>query len=217
MKHTNLLVAFFITIIGLALISLASCSSNNGMQRSNEATTTMQTMDSDIKLVVVQLDATGASLDELTNPVQSDVKKAFNLFSDNVLKIEKMEKDFAKHADEMNARGKDYFEEWQKEGDSYKNPQIQALSEQRRTKLNDIYGMIAQNSVGVKEAFKTYVSDVKEIQAYLSNDLTPMGIESIAPLSGRVVNDGTNLKNAIKNVQSAIENARAEMYQGDNM
>lgn len=217
MKHTNLLVAFFITIIGLALISLASCSSNNGMQRSNEATTTMQTMDSDIKLVVVQLDATGASLDELTNPVQSDVKKAFNLFSDNVLKIEKMEKDFAKHADEMNARGKDYFEEWQKEGDSYKNPQIQALSEQRRTKLNDIYGMIAQNSVGVKEAFKTYVSDVKEIQAYLSNDLTPMGIESIAPLSGRVVNDGTNLKNSIKNVQSAIENARAEMYQSDNM
>lgn len=39
---------------------------------------------------------------------------------------------------EMNASGKDYFEEWQKEGDKYKNPRIQQLSEQRRLELSRI-------------------------------------------------------------------------------
>jgi hypothetical protein len=146
-------------------------------------------------------------------PGQPDVKKAFNLYTDNISKIEKMEKDFAKHADEMKARGKDYFEEWQKEGNKYKNPQIQELSDQRRAELGEIYGRIAENSVGVRDAFKTYVSDAKEIQNYLSNDLTSKGIEAIAPISRKVVTNGEYLRNAIKNVQTAIERARAEMAQ----
>jgi hypothetical protein len=212
MKITTQSVALLFTMLIVAVIGLAGCDST-GRQRSKEATTTMQTMENDINLVAAQLDATGASLDELMRPGQSDVKKAFNLYTDNMSKIEKMEKDFAKHADEMKARGKDYFEEWQKEGDKYKNQQIQELSEQRRTELGEIYGRIAENSIGVNEAFKAYVSDAKEIQNYLSNDLTSKGIEAIAAISKKVVSNGENLRTAIKNVQTAIERARAEMSQ----
>jgi len=184
------------------------------MQRSDKATTTMQTMDEDITLVIVQLEATGASLAELIKPGQSDVKKAFELYSDNVAEIAKLEKDFAKHAEEMKVRGADYFDEWQKKGDKYENPEIQALSEQRRIELGAIYGKIAENSVGMNEAFKAYVSDVKEIQAYLSNDLTTKGIESIAPISQQAVTDGHRLNNEIKKLQTSIETARLEMERG---
>ncbi len=199
------------SIIALA-ISLTGCAST-GMQRSKDTRTSMETMDNDIQSVAAQLDATGSALDVLMMPNQADVKKAFNSFTDNVSKMEGMQKDFAKHAAEMKARGKDYFEEWQKTGSTYKNPQIQQLSEQRRAKLGDIYGQIAENSIGVNDAFTSYVSDIKEIQMYLSNDLTPKGIEAIAPTSRKVVDDGTNLKDAIKNVQTAIQKARESMSQ----
>ena len=212
MKSPSRFIAVGVTAIIVALFSVAGCGST-GIERSNKASTTMQTVDSDIKLVAVQLDATGASLDELMKPGQTDVKKAFELYSGNVTKIEKMEKEFAKHSDEMKSRGKDYFTEWKKEGDAYKNPEIQALSEQRRVELGEIYGRIAASSVGVKDAFRTYVSDVKEIQMFLSNDLTPKGINAIAPTSNRVVGDGDRLKYAIKDVQTAIERAREEMAQ----
>lgn len=212
MKLTTQSAACLFAVLIAAVVGVGGCDST-GRQRSKEATTTMQTMENDIKLVAVQLDATGASLDELMRPGQSDVKKAFSLFTDNVSKIEKMEREFAKHADEMKARGKDYFEEWQKEGNKYKNPQIQELGEQRRMELGETYGKIAENSIGVKDAFKAYVSDAKEIQNYLSNDLTSKGIEAIAAISRKVVNNGENLRLAIKNVQTAIENARAEMIQ----
>ena len=212
MKQAFQSIAYLSTIFIVAAAGLAGCDST-GSQRSKAATTTMQSMENSINLVALQLDATGASLDELMRPGQSDVKKAFNSYTDNISKIEKMEKDFAKHADEMKARGKDYFEEWQKEGDKYKNQQIQELSDQRRSDLGEIYGRIAENSVGVREAFAKYVSDSKEIQNYLSNDLTPKGIEAIATLSKRVVDNGENLRNAIKNVQSAIVRAREEMAQ----
>jgi hypothetical protein len=212
MKRTEPLVAFLFAAFIMTVIGLAGCSST-GMQRSEKATTTMQTMDNDIKLLVVQLDATGSSLDELTKPGQSDIKKAFEVYTDNVSKMKAMEKQFTRHADEMKIRGKEYFEEWQKEGSQYKNSQIRELSEQRRAELGEIYGRIAQNSIGVNEAMKAYMSDIKEIQLYLSNDLTAKGIETIAPTSRKVVNDGDNLKYATQNVQTAINTARTEMVQ----
>ena len=212
MKTINQSHAFILAALAVAVISMAGCAST-GIERSKEARNTMQAVDNDIKLAVVAIDAAGASLNELTRPGQSDAKKAFDLYTENISKIEEIEKDFAKHADAMKERGNEYFEEWQKEGDNYKNPQIQALSDQRRMELSDIYAQIPLNSVGVKDAFKAYVTDAKEIQIYLSNDLTAKGIEAIAPTSRRVAADGDNLKYAIKGLEMAIERARAEMSQ----
>ena len=206
-------VFFMFGMLMLSVFILTGCGSSTGMQRSEKATTSMETFDNDIKLVVAQIDATNASLNDLTRSSQSDVKKAFDLYKKQVSKIEDLQKSFAKHADEMNARGKDYFDEWQKDGDKYKNPAIQQLSEQRQQELADIYGQIARNSLGVKEAFQTYVSDAKQVLNYLSNDLTPKGIEAIAPTSQKVIYDGDNLKYSIKNVQTAVDRARAEMSQ----
>jgi chromosome segregation ATPase len=210
MIRTNQSATILFTALVVAVACIAGCSST-GIQRSEKATTSMQTIDKDIKLIVVQLDATGASLDELTKPGQSDLKKAFESCTDHVAKIEKMEKAFAIHADEMKDRGKNYFDEWQKEGNKYNNAQIRELSEQRRAQLGEIYAKIAENSVGVKGPFKAYVSDVKEIQLYVSNDLTAKGIESIGPVTRKAVDDGEKLKSAIRELQTAIEKARAEM------
>jgi hypothetical protein len=212
MKPSKKNFACHVTLIIAAIIGLASCNST-GTDRSKQASATMETVENDIKSVGVQLDVTGASLDELMKQGQPEVKKAFDAFTDNLSKLESMQKKVARHADEMKERGKEYFEEWQKEGDKYKNQQIQELSEQRRADLGAIYSRIAENSIGVRDAFKAYLSDAKEIQNYLSNDLTSKGIEAIAPTSKRVVSNGENLRLATKNVQTAIERARAEMAQ----
>jgi hypothetical protein len=203
----------YIAILFLATFMFFTSCSTTGMQRSEEVQSTMQTVDNDIKKTIVQLDAIGASLDELTKPGQADVKRAFELYSKNVSKIKDMEKDFDKHADEMKKSGKDYFSEWDKKDQKYDNPEIQKRSDERRAALSNIYDKIAENSVGVKQAFKTYVSDVNQIQAYMSNDLTNKGITSIASLSDKTVLNGNYLKNELVNLQSAIEDARYEMTQ----
>lgn len=191
---------------------ITSCATT-GMQRSQDTRTTMESMDNDIQEASRQLDATGSSLDELMRPGQTDVKQAFESYKYNVNKMEAMEKKFAKHAEQMKAQGNNYFEEWKKEGDEYSNPTIQQLSDQRREELRKVYDKIAENSIGVDEAFKTYVSDVKEIQTYLSNDLTTKGIAAIGPTSEKVVSDGDSLKYAIQKLQTAIQDVRAEMAQ----
>ena len=212
MKRLNRFMLISLAIVITAAIGMAGCATT-GMERSTKAKISMTEMDSNIKTLLVQLDATGASLRELVKPNNSDVEKAFQLFTQNVSKMEKMEKSFTKHTDEMNAKGKDYFEEWQKEGDKYKNQRIQQLSEQRRLELSRIYGEIATNSIGVKEGLNSYVSDLTEIQKYLSNDLTPKGIQAIEPLAREVINQGNELKYDIKDIQAAVNRANAAMAQ----
>jgi hypothetical protein len=205
----NLLLTLFLVMT----FTVVSCSTT-GIQRSENLQTSLETVDNDIKLIVVQLDAIGASLDELTRPGQSDVRKAFDVYSDNVSKIEKMEKDFANHADKMVENGKTYFQEWEKNGAKYDNPEIQRSSDERRAALSEIYDEIGKNNVGVKEAFRIYVSDVTEIQSYMSNDLTTRGITTISSLSDNTVRNGNRLKSELQSLRSAIEDARAEMRQG---
>lgn len=205
--------AIFLTTLLVGVITLLLACGTTGMQRSEKATTTMQTVADEISLVTAQLDATGSSLDDLTRTGQSDVGKAFASYSSNVTKMKDLEERFAKHADEMKSRGKEYFAEWKKQGDAYTNPEIRELSEQRRAELGEIYQGIAEASLGVKSAFQTYMSDLKEIQTYLSNDLTPKGIDAITPSTHKVVRDGENLKHALNRVQTAIDRAKGEMAQ----
>ncbi|NGP75650.1 DUF2959 family protein [Balneolaceae bacterium YR4-1] len=212
MKLLNHTYTWSSVLLIIAAFGITSCATT-GMQRSEDTRTTMETMENDIQKVSRQLDTTGTSLEALMRPGQTDVKQAFDAYSNNVVEMLAMEKKFAKHAEEMRKRGIDYFEEWKKEGTEYDNPEIQKLSNERRAALGDIYDKIAENSIGVNEAFKAYVSDLKEIQTFLSNDLTTKGIAAIGPTSKKVVTKGNNLHYAIQNVQTAIQNARAEMSQ----
>jgi hypothetical protein len=200
------------SIIMITAIIISGCSST-GMERSKKTSTTMETMDKDIKIVISQLDITGASLEALMRPNQQEIKKTYETFKENVSKMEDKEKDFINHAEEMKSRGKEYFAEWKQEGNEYKNPQIQALSDQRRNELGSIYDEIAENSIGVKEAYRVYLSDIREMQIYLSNDLTSKGIETISPVSKKIRSDGDNLKYSLTNLQKAIDRAREEMSQ----
>ncbi len=207
-KQGNLLAILFVALT----FTVAACSST-GIQRSEDLQSSLETVDNDIKLIVVQIDAIGASLDQLTRPGQSDVRSAFDVYSENVSKIEDMEENFSKNANKMTTDGETYFDNWDQNGDTYDNVELQRSSDERRAELGRTYDRIGQNSQGVKEAFKVYVSDVTEIEEYLSNDLTTRGIESIESLSNQTVRNGNQLKRELENLQSAIEAARSEMRQ----
>ena len=203
-----------ILLICLASVFAVSACSTTGLQRSADVQSTMETVDNDIKRIIVQIDAINNSMEELTKPGQADLKRAFDLFSDSATNIKKMDRDFAKNADKMEDSGKAYFDAWDSDSEQYDNPEIQQRSDERRAELARTYDKIAENNIGVKEAFQAYVSDINQIERFLSNDLTRDGINSISTISDNVANNGSNLRNELQNLQSAIEEAREKMRPG---
>ncbi|MDD2310511.1 MAG: DUF2959 family protein [Desulfuromonadaceae bacterium] len=213
MKLGNCSLPFF-TMFLLGTASLVGGCATTGMDRASSTSDSIQDVDSEMRKMVVQVDLTSASLESLVMPGQSDLEKAFGAYSDNVSKLEKEGNRAIKRLDEMKLNSKEYFAEWEKQGIAYKNPQIRELSEERRLKLSEIYARIPAAGAGVKVSYLAAMSDLKEIRIYLSNDLTPRGIETITPVATKTIQDLESLKASLHPVISALDEMKPELYGG---
>jgi predicted nuclease with TOPRIM domain len=190
---------------------LGGCATT-GMDRSVKASNSIKEVDSEIRKMSVQIDVTAASLYTLVNTGKPDLKKSFDSYTDNLAKLDKEGNRVLKRLEEMKSRNKEYFEEWEKEGDAFTNSEIRELSSERRTRLAEIYARVPAAGAGIKGTYHAYLTDLKEIQKFLSTDLTPKGIESITPVANKSVQDLDSLKISLQPVIAALDDIKAEMY-----
>ncbi len=208
--RNNRLTFFTMLLLGTAAF-LGGCATT-GMDRSAKTSNSIQEVDTEIRKMIVQIDVTGTSLAALVSPGNPDLKKSFDSYSDNLVKLDKEGKKVLKRVDEMKSRSTEYFAEWEKQGDAFTNPEIRALSEERRNNLANTYAKVPTAGVGIKGAYHAYLTDLKEIQLYLSNDLTAKGIEGIAPVANKSIQDRDALKESLTPVISALDEIKAELY-----
>jgi hypothetical protein len=185
-----------------------------GMDRSVKTSNSIQEVDTEIRKLVVQIDATGSSLDTLVVAQKPDLKKSFDSYSNHLAKLEQEGKRTLKRIDEMKANSKEYFAEWEKQGDTFTNPEIRALSEERRVRLATIYAKVPAAGSGIKGAYLAYLTDLKEIQKFLSTDLTPQGVEAIDPVAKKTLQDRELLKDSLRPVVTALDDIKVELYSG---
>jgi hypothetical protein len=209
-KQSLALVTSF--IIGTSAL-LGGCATT-GMDRSVKTSNSIQDVDTELKKMIVQIDLTAKSLDSLVGAAKPDLKKSFKSYDNNLDKLEHEGKRVLKRMEEMKAHSKEYFAEWDKDGAAYKNPEISSLSEERRVKLAEIYARVPASDVGIKSHYLSYLSNLKEIKKYLSNDLTPSGIETINPVAKKAVQDMDALKTSLQPVIVALDEIKAELYSG---
>lgn len=202
----------YYSIILLAVTAfIASCSNTSNLQRSENMYSSLQTVDNNINEIVRQVDAINNSLNELVNSNTTDLRQTFNRYSENVTTIRSMEEGFAENTERMRSNSQGYFNQWDEDGREYNNPEIQARSDERRTELGNAYERVEANTVGLREAFQAYVSDISEIETFLSNDLTSQGIESMRSTANTSIRNGDNLKEELEVLQIAIRDTRSKM------
>ncbi|MDD2899606.1 MAG: DUF2959 family protein [Desulfuromonadaceae bacterium] len=213
MKFKNHSIALC-TMLLLGTASFMGGCATTGMDRSVKTSNSIKDVDSEIRKMMVQIDVTAASLDAVVVPGQSKVKKSFDTYSDNLENLDKEGKKVLKRIDEMKLRSKEYFSEWEKQGDAFTNSEIRELSEQRRSTLAAAYAQVPIAGAGIKGSYHAYLTDLKEIQKYLSNDLTPNGIEAIAPVAQKSAQHLVDLKSSLKPLLAAMDEIKSELYTG---
>jgi hypothetical protein len=170
-------ISFFHTAVLVFIVVLSGCATT-GRERATETTTSMRAVEKDYQQALVQIDKTNASLEDLVRPQQDDLKKAFGAYAKNVDEMEKLGNQLATHIEKMTTQGDAYLAEWE---NSYTNPEIQALSEQRRVEVREIYARIPEASVGIKGALQSYLTDIKEISPPASPRSAPLSANGSAP------------------------------------
>jgi DNA repair ATPase RecN len=201
-------------MILLGTVSFQSGCATTGMDRSVKTSNSIKEVDSEIRKMMVQIDVTSASLDAVVSPGQPNLKKTFDKYSDDLNNLDKEGKKVVKRTEEMKKRSTEYFGEWEKQGDTYTNDEIRELSAERRIKLAEIYARVPAAASGIKGTYHAYMIDLKEIQKYLSTDLTPKGVEGITPVAKKSVQDLDLLKASLRPVIAALDEIKTELYSG---
>ena len=147
-----------------------------------------------------EVDATVASLDKVVTTAATDPRKAFKEFDKAVPRIDDAAKKAKKRAEDMRERGQAYFKEWEKELAGVNNPEIRKLAEERKAKLQTAFDSIKGFMEPARDQFNTWLADLKDLQKYLSNDLTIGGIDAAKELIGKAKTEGQGVQQSMDRV-----------------
>ncbi|MEX0608993.1 MAG: DUF2959 family protein [Balneolaceae bacterium] len=193
----------------------SSGNSAEGLERSDNAVESMETVYENLKETRSSIEGVESSLRELTRSGQSDIKSVFEVYSENVSKLEEQGNQLLENKSEMEKNVDNYFAAWEN-GAEYENQRLQELSRERRNELKEMYNQVNDSGNGVEEDLNNFISDTKEIREYLSNDLTSAGISAVDSLTTDIMYDSENLKSSLTKMQSALDVALSEMARRGN-
>lgn len=199
----------FSTVLLLGVITYLPGCATTGMERATKTTETTQRVETDYRETSLQIDATNTSLKKLIMASPNDIKEAYDDYAKNVNKMEKLSARLTEHTEKMQSQREKYFAEWDS---SYANPRIQTLSERRRNQLRQTYAKIPEASIGVKATLNSYLTDIRDIKTYLSNDLSPQGIKAIKPIARNAISDGEMVQESIEPLLEVFEQVKAVIY-----
>jgi hypothetical protein len=155
----------------------------------------------DVKKAV---DVTMAALDQVVAQAAVDPRKAFKAFDKSVPDIDSAATKARKRADDMRERGKQYFDTWEKDLANVNDPEVRKLAAERKAKLEATFGNIKTFLDPARERFNSWLANLKDLQKYLSQDLTVGGIDGAKDLIAKTKKDGVAVQQTLDKVVAEL-------------
>jgi len=157
------------------------------------------------------IDETLVKLNDLVSNPRPDLRNQFNAFDNSVNELGSAAKDVTIKAEQMKLQGAAYFKDWDKESAKMQNEDIRHRSEVRKNEVTSRFNRITQNYEATKAAFIPYMSDLRDVQKFLSVDLTSGGLEAIKDVAAKATNHSVPLKESISNLSEEFKSLGVSM------
>jgi hypothetical protein len=167
-----------IAVTAGAIVLVAGCGSTKGYKGADKTGVSIAEYRDEVLKGKQAIDATMVALDEVAASATTDPRNAFEKYGKAVANLESTAAKIRKRGQDMRAQGDAYFAQWQKELAEVKNPDIQKLAAERQAKLKESFDSIRNVAEPLKTQFDPWMSDLKDLQKYLSNDLTISGVDA---------------------------------------
>lgn len=199
-------------IVVVSTMLLVGCSSNTkGPKRSATAADGIGVVKQEVNKVLAQLETTVAALNDLVNAPKSDLTPQYKHFSNQVNKLEDLAKKVAARNQSMRAKTDAYFSTWERESTAIKDENIRQVSAERRAAAKASFEKMRTEVAAGKAAFTPLMDQLKDIQLYLSNDLTTAGITSCKPIAAEANANAVKVKTALNNVVTELSRVQTEL------
>jgi hypothetical protein len=189
---------------------ITGCASDNYNKSARTAATLSQSSGMITKGTTL-IDESLADLNDLVSNPHPDLRKQFEKFNNAVDELGVSEKDIASKAGEMKSQGAEYFAGWDKESAQIQNEDIRSRSETRRNEVASRFDRISQQYDETKAAFRPFMSDLRDVQKFLSTDLTTGGLAAIKDTAAKATRDAVPVKKSLDNLSDDFKNLGLSM------
>lgn len=194
-QHTKILT---ITLIGMgATLLFSGCGTTKGYKQADKTGAGIADFRDEIVKGKAAIDATMKSLGDIAATANTDPRKAFSQFSKDVANLDSTADKIRKRAQSMHEQGEAYFKQWETELTQVNNPDIRALAEQRKAKLQETFSSIRKYTEPLKTQFEPWMSNLKDLEKYLGNDLTIGGVDAAKPLFNKTTEGGLEVQKSM--------------------
>ena len=179
------------------LLVLAGCGTTSGYKQADKTGEGIAEFREEIVNGKKAIDDTMKSLDQIAASATTDPRKAFEKFSKSVANLESTAGKVRDRGQDMKAQGKTYFTQWEKQMTEVKNEEIRSLAASRKAKLQATFDAIAKAAEPLKVQFSPWMSGLKDLEKFLSNDLTVAGVDAAKGLFAKTRAEGVEVQKSM--------------------
>jgi hypothetical protein len=114
-------------------------------------------------------------------------------------------------ATDMRARAAEYQRKWQEEIAATGNDELRAITDQRVARVKQRYDVMATKAGEARAAYAPFMRELKAVETYLSNDLTPAGTAAAAPVLDKAAANGNTVVAAIDTVIAELNDVAGSL------
>jgi hypothetical protein len=157
------------------------------------------------------VDDTVKSLGQVAVTANTNPREAFKQYSKSLANLESTAARAKKHAADVKAQGQAYFANWEKQLAELKNPEIKSLAVQQKAKLQAAFDSIRKVAEPLKAQFDPWLSDLQDLQKYLSNDLTISGVDAAKGMFAKTQTEGFEVQKSMDALVAELNTVAATL------
>jgi hypothetical protein len=196
------LAALVLAVAGMAMAGCATHETSSSSPKPGEGITLYRQLVREslkaIATTVSSLDRVGAQ----TNRCSARLVKAF---SEEVQELQAESIKVRSRSQAIQARGDAYFQNWQENLMSVKDPKVRALAEDHRPQLQECFARIKLGSQKAGEAFRPFLSGLRKLQNGLETDAGSVGTDSTRELIRVTREKGGQVEQALTGIGQELD------------
>ena len=165
----------------IALITLSQGCASSARQKSVRAVGSLDSTRAELTEGVTQLDKVLESLNQLEAKPEK-LTPAYNRYVSQLRGLETRAQGVTDRVRDMRVRAADYSTQWHSANETISNPELRVAAEERASRVNDKYAAIDAKAQEVREAYEPLITELRDIETFLTHDLTYSGIATAKPV-----------------------------------
>lgn len=191
--------------IAIALVTMIGCSKT--FKEGTKTATSIQKVEREARVGQEQVNATIASLEDMFNNQEGDLKEQFKSYSKSLDKLDSQAKRVKKQGDNMASAKADYLQQWDAQMATIESKDIRQTGEQRRKNVEEMFTKVKSELDAAGTVFDPFMSKLNDIRTAMSMDLNRNGLNAMRPVANEAKADAMIINKRLDGAISTLSKA----------